>query len=111
MDAQQLDFPDDSFDAAAATFVLCSVPDPVLGLRELGRVVKPDGRIFLLDHVRIDRPVIGPLMDLLNPIIGRLTGANINRRTLDIVQRVGLNIETVTDLGPLGIVKLIVAHP
>lgn len=111
MDAQQLDFPDDSFDAAVATFVFCSVPDPVLALQELGRVVKPDGCIFLLDHVRIDRPVIGPLMDLLNPIIVRLTGANINRRTLDNVRRAGLNIETVTDLGPLAIVKLIVAHP
>ena len=55
MDAQHLDFPDDSFEAAVATFVFCSVPDPERGLRELARVVKPDGRIALLEHVRIDR--------------------------------------------------------
>ena len=52
MDVQRLDFPDDSFDAAVATFVFCSVPDPVLGLRELARVVKPGGQIILLEHVR-----------------------------------------------------------
>lgn len=111
MDVQQLDFPDHAFDAAVATFVFCSVPDPVLGLHELGRVVKPTGRIFLLEHMRIDRPVIGPLMDLLNPLVVRLSGANINRRTVEKVRRAGLNLESVTDLGPWGVVKLIVARP
>lgn len=111
MDVQQLDFPDHAFDAVVATFVFCSVPDPVLGLHELGRVVKPNGRIFLLEYVRIDLPVIGPLMDLLNPLVVRLSGANINRCTVQNVRRAGLNLESVTDLGPLGVVKLIVACP
>jgi ubiquinone/menaquinone biosynthesis C-methylase UbiE len=52
MDVQRLEFPDETFDAAIATFVFCSVPDPVLGLREVARVVKPGGRILLLEHVR-----------------------------------------------------------
>ncbi len=111
MDAQRLEFPDNTFDAAVATFVFCSVPDPLLGLRELGRVVKANGRIFLLDHVRIDRPVIGPAMDGLNPVMVRLSGANINRRTVENVQRSGLIIQSVTDLGPMDMVKLIVASP
>ncbi len=110
-DAQSLDFPGDSFDTAVATFVFCSVPDPVRGMRELNRVVKPGGKILLLDHVRIDRPIMGWMMDLLNPLIARLWGANINRRTVENVKRAGLEIETIEDLGPMQMVKLIVAKP
>jgi ubiquinone/menaquinone biosynthesis C-methylase UbiE len=46
MDIQQLNFPDHYFDTIFATFVFCSVPDPVAGLRELRRVCKPDGKLF-----------------------------------------------------------------
>jgi ubiquinone/menaquinone biosynthesis C-methylase UbiE len=111
MDAQKLAFPDTAFDAAVATFVFCSVPDPILGLRELGRVVRAGGQIFLLEHVRVDRSVIGRLMDLLDPIVVRVMGANINRRTVDNVRRAGLTIERVENLAPMGLVKLIVARP
>ncbi len=111
MDVQYLGFAENSFDTAAATWVFCSVRDPVLALRELGRVVRPEGRIVLLDHVRVDRPIIGRLMDLLNPLAARSGGANINRRTAENVRRAGLIIEREKDLAPMGAVKLIVARP
>ena len=110
MDAQRLSFPDATFDAAVASFVFCSVPDPVLGLRELGRVVRPGGQILLLEHVRVNKPVIGKLMDLLDPFVVRLMGPHINRRTAENVKKAGLEIERVEELAPGGLVKLMVAR-
>ncbi len=109
MDAQHLEFPDDTFDSVVATFVFCSVPDPVQGLRELRRVVKPEGRVLLLEHVR-PGGVAGTAADVLNPLVVRMMGANINRCTVENVGRAGLEIERVENLWR-DIVKLIVAKP
>jgi ubiquinone/menaquinone biosynthesis C-methylase UbiE len=46
MDVQHLEFPSQYFDTVFATFVFCSVPDPIAGLKELHRVCKPDGRLI-----------------------------------------------------------------
>lgn len=110
-DVQHLELPSASFDTVVATFVFCSVPDPVQGLREIGRVVRPDGRILLLEHVRIDRRIIGTMMDLMAPLIVRLNGANINRRTVENVRAAGLQIDRVEDLDSMGMFKMIFARP
>lgn len=110
-DVQSLDFPSASFETAVATCVFCSVPDPVLGLRELARVVRKDGQVLLLEHMRSSNPAAGRLMDLLNPFIVRMMGANINRRTLDNVHAAGLIVTDVQNLDQLGIFRLITASP
>ena len=110
MDAQALTFPDAAFDAAAATFVFCSVPDPVQGLRELGRVVRRGGSIHLLEHMRAEHRILGRVMDWLDPLVVRVTGAHINRRTLVNVLAAGLKIDAVEDLAPRGMVRLITAR-
>lgn len=103
-DAQHLPFRNAAFDSAAATFVFCSVPDAVAGLREVARVTR--GRVHLLEHVRAANPVAGKAMDLLNPLVVRISGANINRDTVRNVRNSGIEIEDVESRG-LGLVKLI----
>jgi ubiquinone/menaquinone biosynthesis C-methylase UbiE len=109
-DVQHLELPSATFNTVVATFVFCSVPDPIQGLRELGRVVRPDGQILLLEHIRIDRPVVGTIMDALAPFIVRLNGANINRRTVENVRIAGLHIDRVEHLDDMGMFKLIFAR-
>jgi ubiquinone/menaquinone biosynthesis C-methylase UbiE len=109
-DAEDLQFPDNSFDLAAMTFVMCSVPDPVIGLREVARVVRPGGTVLLMEHVRSQTPWIGSLMDLFNPIVLRTTGPNINRDTVQNVSAAGLELVDVENLSMGGIFKIIEAR-
>jgi phosphatidylethanolamine/phosphatidyl-N-methylethanolamine N-methyltransferase len=109
-DAQNLEFSTDSFDVAAMTFVMCSVPDPILGLRELGRVVRPGGHVLLMEHVRSPISWVGRLMDLINPIVLRIMGPNINRKTVENVTAAGLELVKVEDISMGGIFKIIEAR-
>ena len=109
MDAQALAFKDGSFDTVVATFVFCSVPDPVVGLRELRRVLRPGGQLLLLEHVRAEQPLVGALMDLLNPVATRMMGANINRRTVENVEGAGFDLVKVEK--HVGIIRLIEGTP
>lgn len=110
MDVQSLDFPDHCFDTVFATFVFCSVPDPVAGLRELRRVCKPSGRLLLLEHMRPENIVLGLIFDVLNPMVVRMMGANINRRTMDNIRSAGWTVRIEENLSS-DIVRWIEAVP
>ena len=94
MDAQQLEFPDKTFDTVVSTCVFCSVPDPIQGLKEIRRVTKPEGKVIMLEHMRSDNEVIGKAMDILNPIGLHIVGANINRKTIDNIEKTGMKVES-----------------
>lgn len=110
MDAQALAFADGTFDAVVATFVFCSVPDPILGLGEVARVLRPGGRAIFLEHMRPRSAWLGRAFDAFNPLAVRLTGANINRRTLETVRTVDWTIEAADPLSAQDIVRLIVVR-
>jgi ubiquinone/menaquinone biosynthesis C-methylase UbiE len=110
-DVQALEFPDASFDTVVATFVFCSVPDPGLGLKEIKRVLKPDGQLLMLDHVRSENIVLGKVMDIINPIAVRVMGANINRKTVENVKNGGFKIEKAERIALGDIFRFIIAKP
>ena len=107
-DVQALPFDDDSFDTVTATCVFCSVADPVAGLKEVARVARPEGQVLLLEHVRPRNPILGWLVDFVAPVVRRVMGPEINRRTENNVTAAGLEIDEVTRWG---VWREIVAHP
>jgi ubiquinone/menaquinone biosynthesis C-methylase UbiE len=109
MDAQKLAFPDALFNTVVTTCVFCSVPDPILGLMEVRRVLRPYGHAVLLEHVRPGGRRLGALFDRLDPFVSR-AGPHINRRTVENIRAAGLTIEAEQNLFS-DIVKLIVARP
>jgi ubiquinone/menaquinone biosynthesis C-methylase UbiE len=105
MDVCDLSFADSTFDTVVTACTFCSVPRPIVGLRELHRVLKPGGQILMFEHVR---SAIGPLaimMDLLTPLFRRI-GPELNRDTVGNVQKAGFRLRRVENVY-LDVVKII----
>src|SRR6058998_3066448 len=94
MDATSLDFGDNEFDKAVATYVISAVPDPVSVLREVRRVVRPGGTIVILNHFRSERRVFGHVEDFVAPVCTRL-GWKSNLAMTPLLTRVGLTPELI----------------
>ena len=103
--AEHLPFKNNSFDAAFATLVFCSLSQPAEAFAELRRVVKPGGTVVLLEHVRPSN-LLGPVFDLLNLITVPLFDDHFNRRTASAAQIAGLGVLRVEER-MLGIINLI----
>ena len=92
-DAHSLPFRDGAFGTAVVALGLCTIPSPARALSELLRVLRPGGTGRFLEHVRIDRPIIGKLQDLLTPGWRRIAGGcRLNERTVERVRRSGFDI-------------------
>jgi ubiquinone/menaquinone biosynthesis C-methylase UbiE len=78
----------------------------VLGLKELRRVLAPGGQLLLLEHVLSHKPLLETPMHLFNPVAVRMTGANIDRETVENVRRAGFEDVKAEELW-LDIVKMI----
>jgi ubiquinone/menaquinone biosynthesis C-methylase UbiE len=106
--AEALPFAANSFDAAFATLVFCSIPAPEKAFAELQRVVRPGGEIVLLEHVRPAGP-LGFLFDFLNIFTVALIEDHFNRRTAELAQDAGLKVTEIRRKA-FGVVNLIVCE-
>ena len=92
--AEELPFEGATFDFAVSTLVLCTVNDPGRALSEIHRVLKPDGRLVFLEHVRSDNPTLARWQDRLQPLQFRLGhGCHCNRPTLDNLKAAGFTVD------------------
>ncbi len=94
MDGELLGFPDSHFDIVVESLTLCTFPDPVVALREMERVVKPGGRILLLEHGRSDRPRLGRYQDRRAAKHAQVLSCNWNREPQELVAQAGLRIKS-----------------
>jgi ubiquinone/menaquinone biosynthesis C-methylase UbiE len=92
--AEQLPFADATFDTALATLVFCSVDDPVRGIQEMRRVLKPGGVLLLFEHVRSRSRGWARVQDWLTPLQTRFAGnCHLNRPTSEIVRAQGFAMQ------------------
>jgi ubiquinone/menaquinone biosynthesis C-methylase UbiE len=92
--AESLPFPDETFDTAVVTLVLCSVQSQQSALAEIARVLKPSGRLLFLEHVRSADPKVAKRQDRIRPLYN-LVGCNPNRDTLAGIEDSVFTVESV----------------
>jgi ubiquinone/menaquinone biosynthesis C-methylase UbiE len=94
--AERLPFPDDRFDTVVCTLVLCTVPDPPAALAEVARVLRSEGRLLFLEHVRSDDPGIARWQDRLSrPWRFMGDGCTCNRDTVATLRASALTVDDV----------------
>ncbi len=98
--AEALPFPDGSFDTVVSTLVLCTVPDQETALDEVGRVLRPGGRLLFIEHVRAAGSA-ARWQDRVEPLWKRLLGGcHPNRDTVAAIEEAGFEIETFESFYP-----------
>ncbi|WP_276276283.1 MULTISPECIES: class I SAM-dependent methyltransferase [Haloarcula] len=110
MDAQALDFPDDSFDTVISSFSTCTFPDPIAALREMERVCTPEGQILLLEHSRSHAAPLAWLQDWRADAHYEKNGCRLNHEPLEAVGQAALPVEKASTAF-FGLVTAIDATP
>ncbi|MCA0179389.1 MAG: methyltransferase domain-containing protein [Actinobacteria bacterium] len=91
-DAAELPFPDNTFDSVVCTFGLCCVPRYERAIAEMARVLQPDGRLLLADHVPSTRMPIRLAQRVIESVSSRLVGEHFTRRPAALLPAYGLSI-------------------
>ena len=108
MDIQDLKFKDDTFDTVISTFVFCTVPDPIAGLKEVYRVLKPEGKVIFLEHMKSKYLVLNIFLYFMNIVSTRVLGTSMIRETQKNIEQAGFTIVSVENK-LFDIVRLIIA--
>jgi SAM-dependent methyltransferase len=96
LDGQSLPFADNSFDAALSTWTLCTIPDPVLALTEVRRVLRSGGTLHFLEHGLAPDENVRRWQRRLEPLNKRVAGGcHLTRSILDLLETAGFTVEHV----------------
>jgi phosphatidylethanolamine/phosphatidyl-N-methylethanolamine N-methyltransferase len=109
MDALNLEFPDNSFDYVTSFHVVSVVPNPVRMMQEIHRVCRPGGTVVIINHFRTTKPILGPLIDALDPLT-RLLGWSASLRLSQAFAGVPLRIEKRFKTSPFSLFTVVLAR-
>lgn len=91
--SEKLPFKDNSIDAALSTYTLCSIKNVESALKEIYRVLKPEGKYYFLEHGLADKPLVQKLQNIFNPVQNIWAdGCNLNRNISSLISASGLKI-------------------
>jgi ubiquinone/menaquinone biosynthesis C-methylase UbiE len=109
-DGQSLPLADNSFDAALSTWTLCTIPDPVLALTEVHRVLRPGGTLHFIEHGLAPDENVQRWQRRLEPLNKRLAGGcHLTRPILDLLETAGFSVEQVDVFYEAGAPKALAA--
>jgi ubiquinone/menaquinone biosynthesis C-methylase UbiE len=108
-DAQALEFEAHSFDTVIITFGLCTIPDDRAAVAEAHRVLRPGGRLVLLEHVRSTSPTLRAVQRALDPLSVRFAADHLVRDPLDYLEHLGFEIDSM-QRSKRGLVVRVLAH-
>jgi ubiquinone/menaquinone biosynthesis C-methylase UbiE len=94
LSVEHLPFNDDTYDFVVFTLVFCSVPNPLAGLSEIRRVLKPGGKIIFMEHVLPHSHSLKKIFHRLTPTWENLAhGCHLTRETLKDIRSIGFTID------------------
>jgi len=103
-DGVRLEFADGSFDAVVFSLALCSIPHDDAAIREAKRVLRPGGRLLLVEHVRSPRRWVRAVELLVDVFASRLQGDHMLREPLIHARSEGFEVDELERSG-LGVME------